>query len=74
MKIRKIQLGTNESTKEVIAINVSNDAIVGYLNYQGIGKKGPVINCENEHEILKEITYYVEIEEFIEYIKKNYNN
>lgn len=71
MKIVKIKPGTNESTKEVIAINVSNDAIVGYLR---IGKKGPVINCENEHEILKEITYYVEIEEFIEYIKKNYNN
>lgn len=74
MKIVKIKPGIDCPDKEVIAINKSNDAIVGYLNYQGIGKGGPVFNCENDHELLPEVTHYVELTEFIEYIKKNYDN
>ena len=47
---------TNLPKQEVIAINKSNEALVGYIHNTEDG-----FICEDEHQSLYDVTHYVEI-------------
>lgn len=45
---------------EVLAMNNRNDCIVGYIHFDG---KSWI--CENEHELLEDVIYYITVKELI---------
>jgi len=54
-------IGEPTQDKEVLAINIYNDYLIGYLRKQDNG----TYNCESEESLLENVTKYIIMEEIL---------
>jgi hypothetical protein len=59
--LTEIKKGTNVSTEEVVAVNTSNDVLVGYLTQLPDGEW----ICESEETMLEDVTHYITVKNLL---------
>ncbi len=69
-KVNRCSEADLDLSEEVIAFNKYNDALVGYIQNMGLGKNGPEVKCENEHENMFDIVSFITIKDLHDYIKQ----
>ncbi len=59
---------TEIPSKEVLAVNENKDFILGYCYFR---QRDGKYYCENNNEILQNITYWISLDELLDTIPKN---